>query len=196
MRTPLARSRRGFTVLEMMLAGFLMALMGILLGNAWAAFGRPAISSVARSRVAQEANLAAEALAHDLGMLAQDVVGSPSDSKYLNASPMPDSSTLTFFIDDGTLFHTDGTHRTRQIIYSFDPATTHLIRTDATSPDSTPRVIATLVSDFHTRYGTLSGGGALGVFVDMTFSHPSYDYVSGVFQPYYVRQYTLFIPDP
>jgi hypothetical protein len=198
MRMPFVRARRGFTVIEMMLTGFLMGLLAVLLGNAWAAFGRPAISSVARCRVAQEANLAAEALARDLGMLAQDLIGppTPTTSRYLNASPQSDGSPLSFFIDDGTSFHTDGTHATRHIVYSFDPTTTHLVRTDYSTDPPTRRVVATLVSDFQAKHCNLDGTGAPGVQVDMTFSHPAYDRVNGVFQPDYTRRFSLFIPDP
>jgi prepilin-type N-terminal cleavage/methylation domain-containing protein len=221
MKAPFIKARRGFTVIEMMLTAFLMALLAMVLGNAWAAFGRPAISSVARCRVAQEANLAAEALARDIGLLAQDIIGppAPTDSRYVKAaSPQSDGSTLSLLIDDGTLFHSDGTRAARSIVYSFDKSDnkTHLVRTETNPIDltSTVRVVATLVSDFHVKHGIIpvdaqtrvpsgpidsgTAGDTLapGVQVDMTFGHPAYDRVNGVFQPIYARRFTLFIPDP
>src|SRR5258708_36601025 len=83
MRILRPRPRRGCTRSEVALAGLMMSVLALLLGNAWASFGRPAISSVARIRVAQEANLAAEALARDVGFLAQPT-GSHTDSRHLS----------------------------------------------------------------------------------------------------------------
>jgi hypothetical protein len=50
-----------------MLVSGLMSLLVLLLSGAWSGFGRPSADAIARCRVAQEANLAADALARDLG---------------------------------------------------------------------------------------------------------------------------------
>ena len=188
------RRRRGFTLIEMLITGLLMALMAVLLGNAWAAFGRPAIAAAARCRVAQEANLAAEALAYDVGRLARPA-GIEPDTRYQNAQA--GSTVLYLTIDDGT-----GTSRT--ISYapdSTDP--TKLVRTDLSAPAGTSRVVAGLLAGFDAVRDVLHGAGTggsdvPGVRVDLTFSHRTMDRdpVTGSFRGDYTRRYTLFLPDP
>jgi prepilin-type N-terminal cleavage/methylation domain-containing protein len=60
-------SRRGFTLIEMVVATFLIALLGTLLALSWKAFGIPAVQVEARARLALSANLAAASLAQDMG---------------------------------------------------------------------------------------------------------------------------------
>ena len=68
--------RRGFTLMEAMLVGGLMSLLVLLISGAWRGLGRSSADAVARCRVAQEANLAAESLAHDFcGNLPDQVAG-------------------------------------------------------------------------------------------------------------------------
>jgi prepilin-type N-terminal cleavage/methylation domain-containing protein len=81
---PMARStrtsaprRRGFTLMEMAVATSLLALLGVLLASAVATFARPANEVDHRTRVAIEANLAAEALARDLGGYLADSQADP-----------------------------------------------------------------------------------------------------------------------
>ncbi|HWE37888.1 MAG TPA: prepilin-type N-terminal cleavage/methylation domain-containing protein [Isosphaeraceae bacterium] len=62
-----ARPRRGFTVLEISIATGLLALLAMLISAVWAGFGRPSAEADRRARLAIEANLAAAALAADLG---------------------------------------------------------------------------------------------------------------------------------
>jgi hypothetical protein len=50
-----------------MVASFLLALLGVLIAAAWRGLGRPWVEVIARSRVAQEASVAAAALARDFG---------------------------------------------------------------------------------------------------------------------------------
>jgi type II secretory pathway component PulJ len=57
----------GFTVIEMTVAAAMLALLASLLGATWVGLCRPALESAWRCRLAQEANLAANALARDLG---------------------------------------------------------------------------------------------------------------------------------
>jgi prepilin-type N-terminal cleavage/methylation domain-containing protein len=59
-------SRRGFTLIEMAVATFLIALLGTLLALAWKVFGVPAVDVEARARLALSANLAAAALTQDM----------------------------------------------------------------------------------------------------------------------------------
>jgi hypothetical protein len=179
--------RRGVTLIEMTLAGFLMTLVGVMVCQAWASFGRPAVSALARARLAQEANLAAEAISRDLGRLAAPD-GPQPDSRYQNIQSV--GSTLTMTIDDG-----DGSIRT--VMYSTDPADPgKLFRTDGTGR----RVVAMLIADFQSRpvlLPLLEGGGSIsGVQVELTFTHRTYDRDrDGSFRGDHTRQYTLFIPD-
>jgi prepilin-type N-terminal cleavage/methylation domain-containing protein len=59
-------SRRGFTLIEMVVATFLIALLSMLLALSWKTFGVPAVDVEARARLALSANLAAAALAQDM----------------------------------------------------------------------------------------------------------------------------------
>jgi hypothetical protein len=193
MRHPRPRPRRGFSLTEVALAGFMMSVLAVLLGNAWASFGRPAISSVARIRVAQEANLAAEALAHDVGFLAQPT-GTQTDARYQNVQG--GGSILYLSIDDGT-----GPPRT--ISYAPDPKVpTSLVRNDLSAPPGSGRVVANLLAGFHAQPVTLYGAGSdgsdvTGVQIDMTFTHRTYDRDrDGTYRADHTRRYSLFVPDP
>ena len=180
--------RGGFTIMEMMVASVLMVLVGTLLANTWVCFGRPAISAVARARLAQEANLAAEAIAHDVGLLARPAQWQ-ADSRYQNVQPSGSSLYLT--IDDGT-----GSVRT--VTYTTDPNDpSNLIRIDS----GTNRVVARLVSSFQCTIATLplgpSGVSVSGVQIELTLTHRVYDRdPDGTFRGDHTRLYTLFVPDP
>lgn len=182
------RRRRGFTIVEMTLAGFLMAVVGLLLAQAWAGFGRPAISALARARLAQEANIAAESLSRDVGLLAGPD-GLQADSRYQNVQPA--GSTLYLTLDEG---HGD----VRTISYSIDANDPgKLFRTDSGGK----RVVATLVADFQSRSVTLpimqGGANVSGVQIELTLRHRAHDRDSnGSFRGDHTRLYTLFIPDP
>jgi prepilin-type N-terminal cleavage/methylation domain-containing protein len=67
--------RRGFSLMEMLIASMLMALLGVLLAQACVAFGRPALEVEARARITQESILAAQSLACDLGGFLSDPPG-------------------------------------------------------------------------------------------------------------------------
>jgi prepilin-type N-terminal cleavage/methylation domain-containing protein len=67
--------RRGFTMMEMIIASVLTALLGMLLAGACATFGRPALEVEARARITQESIMAAQSLACDLGGFLADSPG-------------------------------------------------------------------------------------------------------------------------
>jgi hypothetical protein len=67
--------RRGFSMMEMIVASMLAALLGILLAGACATFGRPALEVEARARITQESIMAAQSLACDLGGFLADSPG-------------------------------------------------------------------------------------------------------------------------
>lgn len=59
--------RPGFTLIELLITSGLMGFLAILVSSAWFAFGRSIADSTQRCRVVQEASLAFETLARDLG---------------------------------------------------------------------------------------------------------------------------------
>jgi prepilin-type N-terminal cleavage/methylation domain-containing protein len=60
-------TKKGFTLMEVMIAGGLMSLLAAMLSFTWTGFGRPAADAVTRSRLAQEMRLAVSCLARDFG---------------------------------------------------------------------------------------------------------------------------------
>jgi hypothetical protein len=69
------RARRGFSLLDAVLASFLATLLGMLLAMSCATFGRPALEVDARARITQEGILAAQSIACDLGGFLADTAG-------------------------------------------------------------------------------------------------------------------------
>jgi hypothetical protein len=67
--------RRGFSLIETMLASVLATLLGVLLAMSCATFGRPALEVDARARITQEGILAAQSIAYDLGGFLADNSG-------------------------------------------------------------------------------------------------------------------------
>jgi type II secretory pathway component PulJ len=67
--------RRGFSLVETMLASVLATLLGVLLAMSCATFGRPALEVEARARLTQEGILAAQSIACDLGGFLTDNSG-------------------------------------------------------------------------------------------------------------------------
>jgi hypothetical protein len=62
-------------MMEMIIASMLTGMLGILLAQACMTFGRPALEVEARARIAQEAILASQSLACDLGGFLADSQG-------------------------------------------------------------------------------------------------------------------------
>jgi type II secretory pathway component PulJ len=62
-----ARARTGFTLAEAVVVSGLLACLAVLLARSWYGLVRPTADLAARARLAQEADLAAAALARDLG---------------------------------------------------------------------------------------------------------------------------------
>jgi hypothetical protein len=71
--------RRGYIMIEMVVAALLATLLATLLGLACATFARPALEVEARARIAQEAILAAQSLACDFGGFLADPQGRTGD---------------------------------------------------------------------------------------------------------------------
>ena len=99
-RTPIpAHTRRGFALVEMVVACLLMALLASTLAVTWAAFGRPLVEAQARCRLVREARLAAEAIAEDLGgEWDPDTLDGRFRLEYSGASD--GTPTVTYLLDD------------------------------------------------------------------------------------------------
>jgi hypothetical protein len=74
--------RPAYTLIELVIAAFLMSLLSMLLIMAWKTFGVPALEVEERSRVTVQANLAAESLSRDFGgyQLKHEGKTGPNDS--------------------------------------------------------------------------------------------------------------------
>jgi hypothetical protein len=59
--------RGGFSVIEMVVASYMTALLAAIVGAVWTAFCFPALDVAARCQLTQEANLASASLARDCG---------------------------------------------------------------------------------------------------------------------------------
>jgi type II secretory pathway pseudopilin PulG len=62
-----SQRRAGFTLVEIMMVGGLMAFLAILLSSAWNGIGRSAVDAAVRSQLLQELDLAVASLGRDLG---------------------------------------------------------------------------------------------------------------------------------
>ena len=75
-----------------MLVGVLMSLLVVLVSGAWSGLGRPSADALVRCRVAQEANLALESLARDLGgSLPEQAVGQKQSGRLVGRLVVDDS---------------------------------------------------------------------------------------------------------
>ncbi|MDG3007704.1 hypothetical protein [Paludisphaera mucosa] len=182
---------RGFSLFETTVAALLMALAANLLADSWVAFGRPAISTATRARLAQEANLFAETLARDVGRLAEQP---GTDSRYQNVQVVdatPPGSKLKMSIDDGKGL-------LQEICYSIDEDDPgKLVRTGS----GPRRVVAALVTRFYCVRDELPVGpdnaNVYGVRIDLTLGHRinERDW-NHLFGYDHTRRYRIFIPDP
>src|SRR5262245_60568788 len=96
--------RRGFSFVEVTIVSGLMAVLAVLLANAWYGLGHPLVETVIRARLAQEANLALNALSRDLGGSLSDADASTgSKTLYQFVGRMqPGGSQLWLCFDGGT----------------------------------------------------------------------------------------------
>ena len=70
-----AHPRRGYSLIETMVASILAAFLGILLALSCASFGRSALEVESRARITQEGILAAQSIACDFGGFLADAPG-------------------------------------------------------------------------------------------------------------------------
>ena len=92
--------RSGFTLIESAVVSGLLALLALLLTEAWIGLGRPLAQAIGSCRVAQEANLALTSLARDLGGSQPGIVGSPERGRLVGRLAV-DGSELWICYDGG-----------------------------------------------------------------------------------------------
>ena len=119
----------------MMIVGGLMGLLVLLVSEAWFGLGRPSTDAVARCRITQEAKLAAESLARDLGgSLPGQTVGRKEYGRLVGRLVVDDSqlwlcyegepvnatadwgspdTVITYAVEDGRLIRSDKKTETR-----------------------------------------------------------------------------------
>ena len=143
------RSRRhGFSLVEMIVAFTLASLLGILLAQASATFGRNALEVEARARIAREAILATQSLACDLGGYLADSPGRTGTlSQYQFGSPPWDLSQGS---PPGSLLwlNFQGASSANPIVIKYEWLTqgNQLVRLDSTT--GVPTTIANSVTGF------------------------------------------------
>ena len=95
------RIRPGFTMTEMIIVSILMSLLSILIGSVWMSLGRAAWETIHRTRLTEEAELVASALATDLaGFLPEaSVATSPRDRYRLVGRGQPGGHSLWLCFD-------------------------------------------------------------------------------------------------
>ena len=157
------RTRRGFTITEMVIATFLTAFLALLLATAVATFARPAAEVDGRTRLALEASLAAEALARDLGGFSADNSGNPGTlTQYKFASWSLSSDGTTLFLNfQGT------TPGPPYLIVTYQQQNYQLVRTQLTTGVQT--VVASHVTGFLVQ---ADPGNPNNVQIELTLTYP------------------------
>lgn len=132
--------RRGYTMVEMVIALAMVTLLGALLGRACASFGRPALEVDARARIAQEAVLAAQSLACDLGGFLGDAPG--------RTGTLSQYQFLNWTLSDGSVLwlNFQGADSTDFVVITYQLQGDLLVRYNASTGVTTP--IAKYVTGF------------------------------------------------
>ncbi len=157
---------RGFTIIEMVVATFLTALLAVLLAVAMATFARPAAEVDGRTKLALEASIAAESLARDLGGFLADNSGTPGT---LNQYQF---TSWSFSTDGSTLYlNYQGASGPPLIVtYQQDPQHYQLIRNQLST--GVQNVVAQHVTSFHVAADTANPNN-VRVQLGLTYPDPS-----------------------
>jgi prepilin-type N-terminal cleavage/methylation domain-containing protein len=84
-----AKSRKGFTIIEMSVATGLMALLALVLSFGWQSLGRATVDLIARTQIAQEMDFAAAMLSRDLGGCVVNAEGQTATTSFPIAQDRP-----------------------------------------------------------------------------------------------------------
>ncbi len=161
-RGPVARCR-SFTIMELVVATFLTALLAVLMAAAAATFARPAAEVDGRTRLALEASMAAEALARDLGGYLADNSGVPgtlTQYQFSNWNPSSDG-TILFLNYQGT------SPGSPYVIVTYQQQDYRLVRTQLSNGDQT--VVARYVTGFLVQPDPTN---AANVRIQVTLTYP------------------------
>ncbi len=171
----LTQQRRGFTIMEMVVATFLAALLAVLLAAAAATFVRPAGDVDGRTRLALEASMAAEALARDLsGYLADNSFNPGTLTQYKFSNWVPGSGSLVLNYQSSP--PPAPAPATVSVTYVLGPNNT-LVRSLSYPLPSEPLVVASHVASFNTSLCNLDGtlnsmGSYLNIAITLTYPDP------------------------
>jgi hypothetical protein len=151
------RARRGFSLLDAVLASFLATLLGMLLAMSCATFGRPALEVDARARITQEGILAAQSIACDLGGFLADAAGrTGTSSQYVFSGwGLSQGNVLVLHFQGASASPTDSI----QITYQQSESGDQLVRYSSETGVTT--VIAKYVTAFSVAPNPDSAGQAL-----------------------------------
>jgi len=173
---PCRNRRGGFTLTEVMLVGGLMSLLVLLISGAWRGLGRSSSDAIARCRVVQEANLAAESLAQDFaGSLPDQMLGGKQLGQLVGRSVVGGSELRLCF--DGQPLNGAADWASPDTVISYRLEDGRLIRSDQQT--STARAVADGVSQI------ALGEQSDGVTIQLTFNYRNV-----------TRTYTIVAKDP
>jgi hypothetical protein len=133
-------ARRGFSLVETLLASVLATLLGVLLAMSCATFGRPALEVEARARITQEGILATQSIACDLGGFVADNSGRAGTSSQYVFSGWD----LTH--GNALVLNYQGASSTDLIVITYQHSGNQLVRYNSTSGVTT--TIANYVTAF------------------------------------------------
>jgi prepilin-type N-terminal cleavage/methylation domain-containing protein len=174
------RRRNGFTLIEMTVVCFMSALLASLMAGAWAAFGGPAVDVDARSRIAQEASLAAESLVRDLSGFqpgSGSVAGVKGLGKFVGRME-PENTALWLDFDGGSPPNGTADWASPDAVIVYEVVGDRLVRTDSSAGTSVS--VARYLTSFQ---ATDLGNGS--VSLQLSFSYRGYQ-----------RTYNLIGVDP
>jgi prepilin-type N-terminal cleavage/methylation domain-containing protein len=142
------RGRRGFSLVEVSIVSGLMAVLAVMLANAWSGLGRPLLEAAVRTRLAQEADLALASLSRDLGGYLSDTVGrTGGKATYLFVGRLqPGGSQLWLCFDGGSSPNGQADWAPPDTVISYEVVGNALVRWDQTA--GTSFVVARNVNSF------------------------------------------------
>lgn len=143
------RLRRGFSLVEVSIVSGLMAVLAVLLANAWSGLGRPLLDATVHARLAQEADLALAALSRDLGGYLSDTAGrTGGKSTYPVVGRLqPGGSQLWLCFDGGSTPNGQADWAPPDTVISYEVVASALVRWDQTA--GTSFVVARNVDSFY-----------------------------------------------
>jgi hypothetical protein len=149
------RHRRGYSLVEAVLAAFLATMLGLLLATSCATFGRPALEVDARARITQEGILAAQSIACDLGGFLGDSLGrTGTTSQYVLIGWSPGQGNVLVLSYQGATTSTSDV-----LTVSYQQSGNQLVRYDSASGVTT--TIANCVTAFSVEPNPDNGSQAL-----------------------------------